>query len=239
MELLQLEFWQRQAGEVSWFDAYDRWWLTTGPIFIWAAVLYFPLWLSLQAVMTKFDVKAFNLRPLKIVHNGLMFLYNIVSGVYIAVLFYETYENFYQSSCDLSFEQHPYTVLILIFGYSKLFELPETFYMVLERKKVIFLHYFHHFVTYTYAIHGLLQRNPGALWFTILNVWVHAVMYLYYTIFSITGKRASWAISITVFQIVQMFIGFTVTFYYTFVCTRTYEALPSLSPAHYVTPVFV
>eukprot|EP00011_Vannellida_sp_DIVA3-517-6-12_P008338 CAMPEP_0114614634 /NCGR_PEP_ID=MMETSP0168-20121206/5755_1 /TAXON_ID=95228 ORGANISM="Vannella sp., Strain DIVA3 517/6/12" /NCGR_SAMPLE_ID=MMETSP0168 /ASSEMBLY_ACC=CAM_ASM_000044 /LENGTH=214 /DNA_ID=CAMNT_0001825689 /DNA_START=74 /DNA_END=718 /DNA_ORIENTATION=- len=176
--------------------------------------------------MTKFDVKPFNLRPIKIAHNFVMFLYSLISGIYIAILFYETWDNFYESCCGLNYETHPYAVLIFLFGYSKLFELPETFYMVLERKTVIFLHYFHHFVTFTYAIHGLLHHNPGALWFTILNLWVHAVMYLYYTIFSITGKRASWAIIITVLQIAQMFIGFTVTCYYGFVCPQTEHFSP-------------
>lgn len=210
----------RQEGQ-SVFDSYTAMFECMSVFLIAVGVLYIPAWRGLQAVMRGADLAAWNLKPLKALHNLLMCVYSTVGGVYVLIMFCETYSgSFSDSACVDSWSTHRYANHIIIFCFSKLVELPETFYMVLERKPVAFLHWYHHIVTYTFCLVTLLVHNPGSIWFALMNLWVHAVMYFYYTLVTITGGRYSWAIIITFLQIIQMFVGFAVAVIYAFQCPQ-------------------
>mmetsp|Transcript_1838 Transcript_1838/g.6564 ORF Transcript_1838/g.6564 Transcript_1838/m.6564 type:complete len:269 (+) Transcript_1838:84-890(+) len=226
MEQLQCFFdaYSHWAEGESIFTTYEQMWSCASYFLIVVGILYIPAWRGLQAAMRGADLTAWNLRYLKALHNLIMCVYSTIGGVYVLIMFFDTYSgSFTESACVDSWSRHRYANHILIFCFSKLFELPETFYMVLERKPVAFLHWYHHIVTYTFCCITLLFDNPGSIWFALMNLWVHAVMYFYYTLVTITGGRYSWAIIITIMQIAQMFVGFAVTVIYTFQCPRVGE----------------
>ncbi|NXU36631.1 ELOV6 protein, partial [Drymodes brunneopygia] len=118
-------------------------------------------------------------------------------------------KGFKQSLCSRSFYVHPVSKLwIYLFVLSKLVEMGDTLFIVLRKKKLIFLHWYHHFTTvilswYGYQIHGI-----GVGWNAVLNLSIHTVMYLYYTVTAV-GIRVPSSITmlITTSQIVQM-VGF-------------------------------
>ena len=92
------------------------------------------------------------------------------------------------------------------FIYSKIPELVDTAFIILRKKKLLFLHYYHHCTVLAYCLHSYATTAAPGLWFASLNLFVHAIMYSYYAL-AAAGHRPSWAIAVTILQIVQMVVG--------------------------------
>lgn len=94
------------------------------------------------------------------------------------------------------------------FIVSKVPELVDTIFLVLRRKPIEFLHWYHHFTVMLFCwLAGANVIMPG-LWFSSMNLCVHSIMYFYYFCMAVDIKAIS-AIStfITVIQIAQMIMG--------------------------------
>lgn len=107
---------------------------------------------------------------------------------------------------------------VFIFIWSKFFELIDTVFIIAHKKPLIFLHWYHHITVLLYAWFGYIAGAPSGPLFGPVNVSVHTVMYGYYFLMAIR-RKPKWLnpIWITVFQIVQMIIGVTISlisFYY-------------------------
>lgn len=105
-----------------------------------------------------------------------------------------------------------------LFVLSKFAELFDTFFIVVHKKPLIFLHWYHHITVLVYTWVAFTERTPSALFFGPINAMVHSVMYGYYFLMAVKMKP-KWmnAIWITVAQIIQMVIGVSVSlvsFYY-------------------------
>lgn len=100
-----------------------------------------------------------------------------------------------------------------LFIYSKLPELADTAFLVLQKKPVIFLHWFHHATVLLYCWHSLHNMIAPGIWFAAMNYCVHSIMYLYYFLAIAGFKRLARPIApyITTIQIVQMVGGIIVT----------------------------
>lgn len=93
-----------------------------------------------------------------------------------------------------------------LFVYSKIPELLDTVFLVLQKKKVIFLHWFHHATVLLYCWHSFCVKSATGIWFISMNYFVHSVMYSYY-FFMIIGQK--WiakliAKQITTLQLLQV-----------------------------------
>lgn len=111
---------------------------------------------------------------------------------------------------------------VMLFIYSKIPELMDTVFLVLRKRPVIFLHWFHHCTVLLYCWHAYHNRIAPGLWFASMNYSVHSVMYLYYFLTTVGWFRKQCkavAPFITTIQIVQMLVGSSVvvssTYYYT------------------------
>lgn len=101
-------------------------------------------------------------------------------------------------------------------------ELFDTFFLVVQKKPVIFLHWYHHITVLLYCWHSYVTLSPTGIFFSVMNYFVHACMYGYYFIMSIPSSKKNkptWLnpFLITILQISQMFVGIFVTilgFYY-------------------------
>jgi hypothetical protein len=60
-----------------------------------------------------------------------------------------------------------------LFIYSKIPELLDTVFLVLQKKPVIFLHWFHHVTVLLYCWHAYHNRIAPGLWFAAMNFTVH------------------------------------------------------------------
>lgn len=81
-------------------------------------------------------------------------------------------------------------VMMLLFIWSKLFELIDTVFLVAKKADVIFLHWYHHVTVLCYCWHSYAVRIPSGIWFAAMNYFVHAIMYAY---FGMTQVRRAWA----------------------------------------------
>eukprot|EP01059_Diplonema_ambulator_P019941 TRINITY_DN33628_c0_g1_i1.p1 TRINITY_DN33628_c0_g1~~TRINITY_DN33628_c0_g1_i1.p1 ORF type:complete len:322 (+),score=89.14 TRINITY_DN33628_c0_g1_i1:71-967(+) len=110
----------------------------------------------------------------------------------------------------------PPGLYVFLFIYSKIPELMDTVFLVLRKREVIFLHWFHHCTVLLYCWHAYHNAIAPGLWFASMNYTVHSIMYLYYMV-TILGlfRKLTKAIApfITTIQILQMIMGMTVTYF--------------------------
>lgn len=107
---------------------------------------------------------------------------------------------------------------VQLFILSKFPELFDTFFIVIHKKPLIFLHWYHHITVLLYCWHSYVTTSPPGIFFVVMNYSVHASMYFYYFLMAIK-MRPKWLnpMIITTFQISQMIVGVAVTltgFYY-------------------------
>jgi len=109
---------------------------------------------------------------------------------------------------------------IQLFILSKFPELLDTFFIVVHKKPLIFLHWYHHITVLLYCWHSYVTTSPSGIFFVVMNYSVHAVMYGYYFLMAVK-MRPKWfnPIVVTFMQLSQMFVGMGVTviayYYYT------------------------
>uniref|UniRef100_A0AC35U8M1 Elongation of very long chain fatty acids protein n=1 Tax=Rhabditophanes sp. KR3021 TaxID=114890 RepID=A0AC35U8M1_9BILA len=65
-----------------------------------------------------------------------------------------------------------------LFVMSKAPELGDTLFLVLRKKPVIFMHWYHHALTFYYAQLTYSEEQAWARWSLVMNLMVHTVMYL-------------------------------------------------------------
>ena len=94
-----------------------------------------------------------------------------------------------------------------LFIFSKYLELIDTVFLVLRKRKVRFLHWYHHFSVLLYCWHAYTWEMPTGLYFAAMNYTVHAVMYFYYFLSGVLTKPPDWALLVTVMQLLQMVGG--------------------------------
>merc|ERR1712066_617587 len=102
---------------------------------------------------------------------------------------------------------------VMLFIYSKVAELLDTVLLLLAKKQVIALQWWHHSTVLLYCWHSYSICIGTGIWFAAMNYSVHAVMYGYFAITATKyRKRVSpFAIFITLAQLMQMLVGMYVT----------------------------
>jgi len=102
---------------------------------------------------------------------------------------------------------------VALFVYSKVAELVDTYLLLLAKKPVIALQWWHHSTVLLYCWHSYSTRIATGLWFAAMNYSVHSVMYGYFAIMSTKYRKmvTPYAIFITLAQLAQMLVGMFVT----------------------------
>lgn len=97
---------------------------------------------------------------------------------------------------------------VQLFILSKIPELVDTVFIVLRKKPLIFLHWYHHVTVLLYCWNAYVTESGAGLYFVSMNYTVHAVMYFYFYLQAIKSMPKwfpSWII--TIMQISQMIVG--------------------------------
>lgn len=109
----------------------------------------------------------------------------------------------------------PVGAFVAMFILSKIPEMIDTAFLVFQKKKVIFLHWYHHATVMLYCWHSYAVRISGGLIFASMNYGVHSIMYLYFFICACGYRKyvRPFASFITFLQIAQMVLGMMVEMY--------------------------
>lgn len=97
---------------------------------------------------------------------------------------------------------------VQMFCLSKLPELIDTVFIVLRKKPLIFLHWYHHVTVLAFCWNAYVTESGAGHYFASMNYTVHAVMYFYFylqAIKAVPKNFPSWII--TIMQISQMIAG--------------------------------
>ncbi|PAV76918.1 hypothetical protein WR25_23674 [Diploscapter pachys] len=111
------------------------------------------------------------------------------------------------------------------FVMSKAPELGDTMFLVLRKKPVIFMHWYHHVLTFIYAQITYSEHQAWARWSLALNLIVHTVMYFYFGIRALKiNTPRPVAKFITTIQIVQFVISCYIFGHLVFI--KSYDLVP-------------
>lgn len=101
----------------------------------------------------------------------------------------------------------------IYFIISKIFELLDTFFIILRNKPLILLHYYHHLCTLIIAFHSMNYFCNEFSIYIGMNYFVHTFMYSYYSIYCFYPKISAYGKYITMLQILQMVLGLVFIIY--------------------------
>merc|ERR1719197_2386399 len=95
---------------------------------------------------------------------------------------------YYNSMCALPSDTWgvgPTGFWVMTFIYSKIPELIDTVFIILRKKPLIFLHWYHHVTVLLYCWDAYSTMAASGLYFVAMNYSVHAFMYGYYCLTSL------------------------------------------------------
>ena len=119
-----------------------------------------------------------------------------------------------QNPLDGYYHNSPGAFWFFAFGMSKIPELVDTFFLVFQKKPVIFLHWYHHVTVLLYCWHAYCVGVGAGMYFTAMNFVVHSVMYSYYFLMCFPSARKyirKIAMFITSIQLFQMIGGVAIS----------------------------
>ena len=178
---------------------------------------YIPTILTIKSIMK--NRPPFDLSRILMFWN---FFMSMISWVGFFVLFpYFCNQSFIDSFSSLEYSSGTTGLVVFLFNLSKILEFTDTVFIVLRKKKLTFLHTFHHLVTATYSWSTFYYLTPLGLWYTIMNLLVRGIMYGYYA-FKYFEIKIIPPIYLTTIQIIQMFWGLVLNFIF-LVNTDTYD----------------
>ena len=147
-----------------------------------------------------------------------LFIWNLIASLTSCIFFYWSFKELmmevvYRGLCITDFEKL-YVPGIFLYIITKPLEFIDTIFLMLNNKQIIFLHWYHHFLTLLVTVY--LALNPYkhsyiGYYFAFINTFIHGIMYGYYAITCFTNplsiflRKYAWLI--TILQIIQMFIG--------------------------------
>ncbi|EZG55275.1 GNS1/SUR4 family protein [Gregarina niphandrodes] len=98
-----------------------------------------------------------------------------------------------------------------LFVYSKYFELIDTVFIVLRKRNLNFLHWYHHVTVLMYTWDAFASEQPPGMFYCGMNYAVHSVMYFYYYLAATRSRPPRWGVVVTLMQIAQMIAGVLIT----------------------------
>jgi len=182
-------------------------------VFLIGVLIYPPTIFGIQYLMK--DRKPFNFRGLLAVWNLGLALFSILGTVFTLpfLVVSVSEKGFFGMLCDPhTCTSDPSARWVLWFCVSKIVEFGDTIFIVLHKRPLIFLHWYHHVMTMLYCWYAVRIGSSytcAGWWFAIMNLIIHSVMYSYYFITTL-GYKPSWNKLITMCQIFQMVAGLLV-----------------------------
>ncbi|KAI6184365.1 Elongation of very long chain fatty acids protein [Aphelenchoides bicaudatus] len=188
------------------------------------SVQYGAFWLSMVYVVIIFGIKFImrDRKPLNIklplqIWNLWLALFSILGSIVTTVALYQEISKHGLVSsytrCQDFFEGFS-GLWTFWFCMSKMAELGDTIFIVLRKRPLIFLHWYHHVATLNYGIWSYNEKTAYNTWIVWLNFSVHAFMYTYYFLSACSIRSPAWVSRlITTSQITQFLITLVILFH--------------------------
>ena len=156
----------------------------------------------------------FGLRGPLFVWNLSLAVFSIIgASVEIPPLFrYIREYGFSYSVCNTEAHSNPlFSFFCFVAVMSKMVEFGDTFFIVMRKTPLNFLHWYHHVTVCMFGWHSMAIGSAPAHWYCTMNYAVHSVMYSYYVLKS-TGIRMPTPIAktVTTLQLMQFIVGLIV-----------------------------
>lgn len=157
---------------------------------------------------------AFHLKTPLLLWNGALAIFSIIGLLRFSEDFLVSLYNhgLYRSIC---YSCHPNDVAAfwsLLFAISKIVELGDTLFIVLRKKPLIFLHYYHHAAVLIYTVHSGAEHTAPGRAFIAMNYLAHSFMYTYYTVKAAGVRLPRWvSMTVTTIQTTQMLVGVAIS----------------------------
>ncbi|GFT58071.1 elongation of very long chain fatty acids protein 6 [Trichonephila clavipes] len=123
---------------------------------------------------------------------------------------------FTYSACNSSFLQDVNVTAFWswMFTLSKVPELCDTLFIVIRKQSLIFLHWYHHITVLLFTWYAYPKQISTGRWYMVMNYFVHSLMYTYFALRALHIKTPRiFAFIITSLQILQMVLGFYITYF--------------------------
>eukprot|EP00499_Haloplacidia_sp_CaronLabIsolate_P003258 CAMPEP_0196772960 /NCGR_PEP_ID=MMETSP1104-20130614/2512_1 /TAXON_ID=33652 /ORGANISM="Cafeteria sp., Strain Caron Lab Isolate" /LENGTH=225 /DNA_ID=CAMNT_0042143103 /DNA_START=1 /DNA_END=674 /DNA_ORIENTATION=- len=187
----------------------------TSPWFALAVLVgYLVAVYGLQALLRKRDA----VHPMGLIraHNLLLSLVSLVLAVAMGAIVSARVgkHGLHWAVCAREMHEGDWLQFLYWINYLvKMWEFLDTIFLVVRKKRVIFLHSYHHAATFLLTY--VQQINFSTVqWIPILlNLIVHVVMYWYYYLQACGVKRIWWKRYVTVLQIVQFVLDLVACVY--------------------------
>ncbi|KAL3111138.1 hypothetical protein niasHT_008963 [Heterodera trifolii] len=141
--------------------------------------------------------------------NLFLAVFSTIGSLKLSREFFSTiwYHGFQASYCNvLQYTEGNNGYWVWLFITSKMFELVDTIFLVLRKRPLMFLHWYHHILTMMYAFYSYPITPAFNRWGIYLNYFVHSYMYSYYFMRSmkwrVPGVMAKFVTTIQIWQFI-------------------------------------
>lgn len=204
--------------DVKYWVGMDEWMANNYPLVFGICAVYLITIFGIQAMMRN-RARGFNLDVPLFLWNLLLAGFSITASYHVLPSMWSVIREKGASYDLCTTDSEWLTPWVMFFCMSKVPELLDTLFIVLRKKPLRFLHYYHHVVTLLFCWDAWAVKAEYGGWFAAMNLVVHSIMYTYYALCSLKFRFPTPVRSfITFLQIAQMFGGLAVVIHNALYC---------------------
>jgi elongation of very long chain fatty acids protein 6 len=194
-------------GLVNWMN--KNWHLS-----VYCSILYVVLIFSIKHYMK--NRKPFDLRTSLALWNTFLAVFSLIGSTKTIPVYINNLQTkgLVHVVCNNDFGYKSSGFWGYLFILSKLPEMIDTLFVVLRKKPLIFLHWYHHTTVLMYCWYSFHDLSSNGGTFVCMNYAVHTLMYSYYALKEFRVHIPKWCSKmITTLQLSQMGVGCFVNSY--------------------------